>query len=938
MKYFLLIISLFLTFTFCATAQIVNPGSVLQNDTTVRYGHLDNGMTYYIMHNEKPADRAEFYLVTNAGAIQETPAQSGLAHFLEHMCLNGTKNLPDKQIISYFETVGAKFGENINAGTGVEQTMYMLNNIPLTRQGIIDTALLVLHDYSHFVSNDPVEIEKERGVLVEEWRTIRTSDWRMHESELPYLYKGSKYAECTLIGSKDNLETFPPQELISFYTTWYRPDLQAVIIVGDVDVDAIEDQLKRLLADIPASVNPQPKVLPEIPNNVEPIVAVITDPEATETSVSVYFKEDPMPLQYRPLGLAYLTEMMKDIMSSMINERLSDISRQPDAPFLSAYVSFTSICRAKDAFKGNITSREGKAAVDAFYAMMTELQKVKRFGFTEGEFERTKTNLLRNLERRRDNASSRSNSQLVNPLIYNFLFGYPYMTPEYEYNLATGYMSVLPLAQFNQLASQLNLDSNAVVIYKSLEKEGLEQPTPDMFTTAIAAAAAADIKAPVQEAALEPLLDPTVLKGSKIKKETSGSFSSVEWKLKNGINVIVRPSDVQKEEVSLEITNAGGCSLIETSELPNILDAFVNMYSQTSGISKFPATTLSKMLTGKIARVSPFINDFYHGFNASCSPKDIETMFQLLYLSYTSPRFVEGEFKPALDQLKAIIPNFLLQPQYYVMKESSEVIYGDNPRLRLISEEALNNFNYSSMEKSLRTLFSNAAGATVTIVGNVNTDELKPLVEKYIGSLPIGKKTTKIIDHPFDMAKGIINHPFEVKMAVPKVTSLVVYTGDKSFTPKNLILMDATTHILYMVYTQSIREDEGGTYGVTLLGIINPLPKNEFILQIIFETDPEKAERLTQLVKDQFNELARKGPSSEHLQKAKENLLKSISEKRITNSYWEKCLSNKNLYNIDTDADYEKIANSLTAEDISSFLSGILSQGNEITFLMKPKQ
>lgn len=921
-----------------AFGQIADPNAPLQNDPSVRYGKLENGLTYYIQHNEKPADRAEFYLVTSVGAIQESPAQDGLAHFLEHMALNGTKNLPGKMMLEYFQSKGVEFGRNINAGTGVEQTMYMLNNIPVTSQGIIDTAMLIMHDYSAFVTNDPAEVEKERGVIVEEWRTRRTADWRMHEKELPYLYGDSKYGSCTLIGSKENLETFDPIEIKKFYETWYRPDLQALIVVGDIDVDAIENQIKTLFADIPARENPEPKVMHQIPDNETPVVGVITDPEARNTMINVYFKEDIVPMDMRSLGAVYLTQLLQDLISNVINERLGDISKRADAPFLYAYMRYGQMTQTKDAFFGGLACKEGEG-VSAFTALMTELEKVKRYGFTEAEYERAKTNILRELEMDKDNASTRKNAELVNPLMINFLMGYPYMDPAYEYEVAQGYLSILPLAQVNAMMPQLfNFSKNAIVIYKAPDKEGLVHPTDAQLAEVISAVAAAEIEAPVEEAVLEPLVDADALPGSPVKKEYKGQFGSTVWELKNGIKVVVKPTDFNKEEVLFNISNFGGRSLIATEDLPSFESNVFMLYSSNAGISKFPQSTLVKMLTGKMINIGPFIDPFTQGVDGSCSPKDFETLLQMAYLYYTAPRFVEEEFAAGMNQLKAVVPNLVKQPNFQLQTELTKVIYGNNPRRFIISPEMLDKVSVPTIERVYKSLFANAAGSVVRIVGNVNPEEIKPLVEKYIGSIPTAKKAPKWVDNNEYLVKGDVKHPFEVEMTTPKTTVVLVASADMENNLENNIVSSAVNYILDLIYTESIREEEGGTYGVSSFGSISQLPKEQYVLQIAFDTDPQKAPKLIELAKVGLNSLAENGPSEDFLNKAKENFLKNIPESKISNSYWKGQLGDYYRYGKDFDTDYETVVKALTPAQVQNFVKKVMAQDNFIEIVMNPRQ
>lgn len=934
-RIFLTVVSICL-FAVMSFAQIVNPQSLLEKDASVRYGKLENGMTYYIQHNEKPADRAEFYLVTNVGAIEESPAQDGLAHFLEHMCLNGTKNLPDKMMIDYFQTVGVEFGRNINASTGVEQTLYMLNNIPVNRKGILDTALLIMHDYSHFVTNAPSEVEKERGVIVEEWRTRRTADWRMYEQEMKYLYKGSKYAGCTVIGDVENIKTFDPIEIKKFYETWYRPDMQALIVVGDVDVDAIEAQIKELFADIPAPAQPTVKTMHKIPNNDAPIVGIVTDPEATNNSVKVYFKSEPLPIEYEAYGIGYLNGMMEEFVSYVMNERMNDIASKPGAPYLGGGMGIYPPTNTCNTTIGVVQFKEGEA-LTAFTALMTEFEKLKRFGITDAELERAKADMLRRLERNKDNAASRSNADLVNPLMNYFLNNKPNMTPEYEYNLAKGYVSMLNAAAINQGLTQMDLTKNAVIIYSAPEKEGLVHPTEEELVACMTAAANAEIAAPVAESINEPLL--TVMpKGNKVKKTAKGPFGSTIWTLKNGIKVVVKPTDYNKEQILFNISNRGGQTLIATEDLNSMNDDVISMYKQSAGLANFSEPTLGKMLTGKIVNTNKYVGSTAHGISGSSSPKDFETLLQLVYLYYTNPRFSEEDFNVSLDQLKAYLPNVLSQPQFILQKTLIETLFDNNPRRQTISEESLAKVDFKVLEKNMRMLFSNAKGATVTILGNVNLDEIKPLVEKYIGSLPVAKKETTIneanIAFPIN---GEVVKKVEIPMETPKSTVAIFFTGDMPYTAENKIKMNAVNMMLDLVYTETIREEEGGTYGVQSYGYLSKIQKNEdFTLQIMFDTDPTKVDRLVELTKEGLNNLATNGPTEEMLNKFKENTIKNIPEDRINNGYWQRAILEMLQNNVDNDTNTAKIVESLTADGIKDFIKSIIDQKNFIEVVSIP--
>lgn len=927
----LIIVALFATFM--AFAQ-VNPNAPLEKDPAVRYGQLEDGLTYYIRHNELPANRAEYYLLTNVGAIQETPAQAGLAHFLEHMALNGTQNLPGKMMLDYFQSIGASFGGNINASTGVEQTMYMLNNIPTTRQGIIDTALLIMHDYSGYVTNDPVEIDKERGVIIEEWRTRRTADWRMMEKQWEYLYEGSKYATCNIIGTKDNLETFPAKELQDFYKTWYRPDLQAIVIVGDVDVDAVEAQLKELFKDIPARENPQPKESYIIPENAEPIVGIITDPEARNTSIGMFVKSQPMPKQYKALGVGLMTEAIENVIESILSERFSDIAAKPNAPFLAASAGFTPLVQTCEAFSVGVNSKDGEA-LTAFNAALMEIKKAQQFGFTQAEYDRAKTEILRSAERRTTNADSRKNSEYISDYYLDFFRGEPYMTPEYEENQLKGYLSMISVDQINQIMASLPMDKNMVILYTAPEKEGLVQPAKEDILKVLDDVKSATVEANAAEEVFEPLVDASALKGSPVKKEAKGQFNSTVWTLKNGIKVIVRPSDYNKDEVLFSLSVDGGTSLIPEEDMPSFDDNVLYFYESLCGVSKFPQTTLSKMLTGKVVRVSPSVDEITHGLSGSCSPKDFETMMQLAYLQICEPRFVEDEFAPGMAQMRSIVPNLEKQPNYVVSKEYIKTAF-NSPRKQVISTESLDKVSFSALEKSYKTLFSNMAGATVIITGNVDLNTIKPLVEKYIGSLPVARKESKYVDHNLEYVPGVVENVFSYDMQTPKTTSLMVFSGYTDYNFENIMLSQALQYVMNLVYTDSIREEEGGTYGVAVQCSLTSRPKHQESFLLQFDADPDKAERLLDLAVKGFENIAKNGPTAEQMTMVRENFIKRVPENRITNGYWARSISTYYKTGVDVDTDREAVINGITAEKIQKYAAGLLQQGNTIKIVMTP--
>ena len=602
----------------------------LPNDPEVKIGKLENGMTYYIRHNDKPAQRAEFYLATNVGAYQEEDDQDGLAHFLEHMCFNGTKNFPGKGILDWLQSIGAEFGRNINASTGFEQTQYMLNNIPIARESIIDSCLLIMHDYSHFVTCDPVEIDAERGVILEERRGRRDAGWRMFEKSLPYYFGDTPYARRTLIGGEEQLKTFKYESLTNFYKKWYNPDMQAIIVIGDIDVNQIENKIKTIFSDIPAPAVPTQKIEYKIPANEEPIFGIITDKEATSSQIELLWKGEPLPMELNNTDIAYSMDMVKAFISIIMRERFSDITSKPNAPFIGAQFGIGKLCNTCEAVSGNVSFKDGEG-LKAFNAFLLEIEKLRRYGFTEAEVTRAKENILQAYERAVEAAATRKNAEFVRPIINNFFFNEPILTPETDQQIAQAICSQLNAQVLNQMLPQLLKEQNVLVLFNGPEKEGLVNPTEAELAEVYAAAKNAEIAPNAEETVNEPLLDASKLKGAAVKKEKTGIYGETVWTLKNGVKVVVLPTDYKKDQVIINLSMDGGKTLISTEDLPSFEDNIWKLFMRNCGLSKFSGSALPKMLAGKSAGANPFISNLTHGISASSTPKDIETAFQLLH-------------------------------------------------------------------------------------------------------------------------------------------------------------------------------------------------------------------------------------------------------------------------------------------------------------------
>ena len=919
---------------FAATVAFGQQPQALPNDPAVKVGKLENGLTYYIRQNDKPAQRAEFYLATDVGAFQEEDDQDGLAHFLEHMCFNGTKNFPEKKLLEWLQSIGAEFGRNINASTGFEQTQYMLNNIPIVRESVIDSCLLVLHDYAHFVTCDPEEIDSERGVILEERRTRRDAGWRMFERSLPYYYGDTPYSRRTLIGGEEQLKTFKYESLTNFYRKWYNPDMQAIIVVGDFDVDMMENKIKTIFGEIPAPATPTVKVEHKLPGNTEPLIAILTDPEAEGSGIEVMWKIDPLPKQYMNTDVAYMQNVIKAYIKIIMSERFSDISSKPGSPFLGASFGVGSLCNTSDAIFGNVSFKDGEA-IPALVAYMTELEKMKRFGFTEGEVKRATENLLSSYERAVESASTRKNADFVKPLLNNFYDNKPYMEPETEQMIGKQLCSMLTAPMLSQMVAGLIPEENLLMIYTGPEKEGLATPTEQELLAVLEAVKNADIQANEEEDLSEPLISEE-LTGCPVVKEKAGIHGSTVWTLANGLKVVALHTDYKKDQVMFSLEMDGGKNCIPVEDLASFEDNIWGLYLANTGLSKFSGTQLPKMLAGKRASANPYISGYSHGISGQSAPKDIETAFQLAYLYFTAPRFDQEEFNVGIQQIEAVFPNIKNTPDYKYGVELEKVLYGNNPRVISLTDEVIAKASLETIEKNYRMLFNGVDGATLTVIGNFDLDALKPMVEKYFGSLPTGKKHKLNKKEVIQFAKGQIDNTLELDMATPKSSVLKFYSAYMPVNTKTNVTLSVAKYILDMIYTKEIREKEGGTYGVGVAMAGHRSPQKRTIIQIQFDTNPEQAEKLGEIAKAKLVEFAENGPTAEELSMAVENLKKNLPESRISNRYWMSVLESWNEYGIDYNKEYEDAINSVTSKDVQKLLKKLLKQKNLIEFKSMP--
>ena len=923
--------------TICAQ----DPTEQLPLDPEVRVGKLDNGMTYYIRHNEKPKGQASFYIYHDVGAIQEDDDQQGLAHFLEHMAFNGTKNLPDKDLINKLETIGVQFGNNLNAFTSWDCTQYMVMDLPVNEANV-DLALLILHDWSQFIALQTEEIDSERGVIMEELRTRDGAGLRAQNDMIRNLFKGSLYEHRNLIGYLDGLKSFDQQALVNFYKKWYRPELQALVIVGDIDVDQIESKIVALMADIPASpADAAQKVMHYVPATEEPIVSIFSDPELTQSSVMMFARREALPKEFNNTIIGYSYDLIQSFVTIMMNERFEEIAQAADAPFLGGGMSEGSIgiCPTMESTMFSATAHEGRID-DAFRAMYTEMERMRRYGFTAGEFERAKQEILRWSERQYTNRNDVKNAEYAQRYLDNYAKGTPMMDAETEWQIDQMFINSLTVEQINEAYAQMATpNKNLVILARSPKKEGVEIPTEEQLLAIKAEVEASEIAPFEDNTVIEPLLNPALkLKGSKVKATaTNESLGYTEWTLKNGIKVVVRPSTLKADEVIISGSAKGGKSMLNDAEYFH--GDYLPMVMQHSGISKFSATELAKQLSGKSAYASVGVSAYEHGVNAGGSPKDIETILQLMYLNFTAPRFDETDLQNLKNMYVPYFRNMEADPGYLMGKAFQETLYQNHVRRQATSAAQIESLSLETLASVHKQLFSYADDFRFVIAGNVDLNTLKPLVEKYIGSLPTSKKVEyAVVDDGVRTATGKVTNDFRVSMQQPKVSVYLTFSGAIEDNAKNRLVLDLLTRALDSRYMVSIREEKGGTYGVHVQGGINEYPVEQYMAVIVFDTNEQLADELIDICDAEIAKIAAEGPLADDIAKSKEFLQKNYANVLENNSGWMSAIDRWYEEGYNYKEEYLGILESVTLEDVQAMAKKMLEDGNRTLVVMRPER
>ncbi|MCR5050204.1 MAG: insulinase family protein [Paludibacteraceae bacterium] len=917
----------------CLSAQEMKK---LPVDAEVRYGKLDNGLTYYIRHNEQPKQRCEFHIAQAVGAILEEDHQNGLAHFLEHMAFNGTQHFPGKGIITYFESQGVNFGGNINAYTSLDETVYRLSDVPTYRQGLIDSALLVMYDWSCGLSLLPEEIDAERGVILEEWRTGRSASRRIWGKMQTAMYPGSQYAKRDVIGDTAVINNFEYQAIRDYYHKWYGPDNQAIVVVGDIDVDAIEAKIKSLWANVPRRTNYGERPIYSIDQPTAPRVAIVTDKEAQGSRITLKYTADQLPEQIQGTAQEYMVALIRELICDMMDNRFSELAQDPNASFAGGGCYYGETVKLRDAFNAIYIPKEGRET-EAFNDLVFQLEKMRRYGFTNAELDRVKSEKLNSMEKYYNERNNRKNIDVARECIRHFENGELMPGAEWERDFVKNMLPTINLDIINKVAASF-IHDNPIIAISGPEKESVKIPSEETILASLKGMKDLAIEAPKEEVFDTELVKKAPRKG-KIKSITQNDeLGTTEWVLSNGIKVVFKPTQFKADEIQFNAFSKGGQSLIATEDLPSaqLTTAAISMM----GLGRFSMNQLEKALTGKTVSVSPAIYNNTETLSGSSSVKDFETMLQLTYLYFTAPRRDQTGYETLMGLVKNQLVNRDKNPKTAFSDSIAMMQSNHSERTVLMNMDNLKRVSLDKIMKIYKERFANPADFTFTFVGNINPqdEQTKALICQWLGGLKTKKTREEIMDHNITVALGQQKNYFTREMEVTTASNRIEYHSyDMPYTMANDLNMEIIGRILFTRYHESIREREGGSYGVGCQGYMNIVPKPAATLVMQFDTDPKKQARLIEIIHEEVQTIIDNGPLASDLQKEKESMLKDYAEDLEKNAYWRNALYMYYFYGQNNIRDYKPAVEAITAESVQSTLKQLVEAGNVFEVVMFPE-
>ena len=908
--------------------------SVVPVDPMIRTGVLENGMTYYIRHNEEPKERASFYIIQNVGALLEEDNQNGLAHFLEHMAFNGTQHFEGKGILNTLEKHGVAFGRNVNAFTSFTETVYNMSDVPTTHNGLVDTCLLVLHDWADGLSLTEKEIDLERGVLTEEWRTRRNASFRMRSQWFPVLFKGSKYAVRDVIGDTTVIRYHEYDVLRNFYNDWYRTDNQAIAVVGDINAEEVEAKVKTLFSQIKAVENPKKKPEFKIPSHEEPYFVVATDKEAPQIQMNMYIlneNKDEKAKTLNDMRDSYI-EALYGMMSGI---RIEELLQKGNPAFVAGWTQPSDFVRGYDTYViGAIANPNEEAR--ALETIMIETERIKRHGFLNSELERAKANFLVALESKYKDRAKITNDDYCSEISSLFLTKEATPGIEFTYAFANSVIPTITVEEISAKAKEWIKKSDRTLVITG-PSEGVTHITEKEAKDIFAKVESMDI-APYVDAASSASLIKDNLKGSKIKSEKKlKDLNAVEWTLANNVKVVYRFADNEKDEVSLNGFSFGGQSIWDNQYINSatIINDFIGQY----GVGDFDVITLQKMLSGKKVSVSPSIDNLQEGIGGSSSPADFETMMQLVYLYFEKPRFDKEAHDAYMSRLIAYVSNIEKDPRKIMQDSLSNNLWNYHPRLWTLNTESLKKASFEEMKSIYTDRIKDAGDFTFIIVGNIPEETVKANVQKYLGSLKDSPRKETWVDRGMRKPDGTTKKVIPIALTTPKANVNVFYSKEIEYNQKNKIMLSVLKGILDLRYTEKVREDEGGTYGVRVSTALAQYPISVGSVSMSFDCDPKKADLLKSIIYNEIQKIVNEGPTAVDFDKTIKNMLKDREEAKNHNSFWSGALFSLYYSGINTadPANFEEILKKLTVEDVKSFLKDFINDPDLIDIVFVPK-
>ena len=902
-------------------------------ESSITVGTLPNGLRYYIRPNKQPLNRAELRLVVKAGSVLEEDDQQGLAHFLEHMAFNGTKNFPGEDVVKFLQSTGMRFGADVNAGTGFDETTYMLT-VPTDKADILDKSFLVLEDWAHNISLDPAEVEKERGVIMEEWRLRRGAGARTTDKLLPLILEGSRYADRLPIGKTEVIQNFKVDKLKQFYTDWYRPDLMAVVAVGDFDKAAVEAMIKAHFGPIPKASSPKERKTYDIPDHDGAIFAILADKETTSTSVDF---ETLLPSREQATIGAYRQNMVDNLFSGMLSERLSEIAQKPGAPFVAAFAGRSPfIAKSKDDASLGAVVKDG-GVLEGLEAAIAEAQRVERFGFTATELEREKQNTLRSFERMLTQKETRTSASHAAEHIRNYLTGESLPGADLEYALNQRFLPQITLEEVNKLSKEwFGGDKNRMVIVTAPEKEGVPLPTSAQLASVIKSASSKTLTAYVDSTGSQALMD-SVPKAGTIVKTTTREPGITEWELSNGAKVVLKPTDLKADEIVFQAISPGGTSLASDADFIPASTA-VSLVT-AGGLGKFNLVDLRKTLTGKVASARPTIGELQEGLSGGGSRKDLETMFQLIYLTFTEPRVDRDAFSVQVSQSKAVLANQTAAPEFAFSKVLSETMYNNHPRRRPTTVETVDQWDLDKSVEFYKQRFADASDFTFIFVGDFDLPLMRPFAEKYLAALPSIRRNENWKDLGIRYAQGQIEKTVE-KGIEPKSQVAIILNGPFQYDQTQRVAIRAMGTVLQDRLREAIREELGGTYSISASPGVQKIPRPEYTFSIQFGCDPQRVGDLVKRVFQEIEKFKAEGPTAQQAADVKALLLREFETNVKQNNYLLGQLSGK--YQLDEDPagvwqvpDYY---NKLDAKGIQQAAMTYLDTKNRVQVTLMPEK